>query len=158
MSKLIKKLAFVFMVTLLTAVTTNIAFAEETTETEPEKELALYNTDGDIDGDGVEDLWVGLRYVNEDNKLCIEVSYNGKSLTSLVEEGYTVEMKSFEEKQSSTGSISGLWYNINQQEIIPYTNKDLLYLFRTPLVENDIRVSVQCFSDSRECIDSMLAG
>lgn len=32
------------------------------------------------------------------------------------------------------------------------------YLFRTPLVENDIRVSVQCFSDSRECIDSMLAG
>ena len=95
MSKLIKKLAFVFMVTLLTAVTTNIAFAEETTETEPEKELALYNTDGDIDGDGVEDLWVGLRYVNEDNKLCIEVSYNGKSLTSLVEEGYTVEMKSF---------------------------------------------------------------
>ena len=32
------------------------------------------------------------------------------------------------------------------------------YLFRTPLVENDIRVSVQCFTDSRESIDSMLAG
>lgn len=32
-----------------------------------------------------------------------------------------------------------------------------LYLFRTPLVENDIRVSVQCFADSNESIDSMLA-
>ena len=91
MSKLIKKLAFVFMVTLLTAVTTNIAFAEETTE--PEKELVLYNADGDIDGDGVEDLWVGLRYVNEYNEICVEVSYNEKSLTSLVEEGYTVEIQ-----------------------------------------------------------------
>ena len=37
-------------------------------------------------------------------------------------------------------------------------NLDKLYLFRTPLVENDIRVSVQRFSDSRESIDSMLAG
>lgn len=32
------------------------------------------------------------------------------------------------------------------------------YLFRTPLVKNDIRVSVQRFADSRESIDSMLAG
>ena len=32
------------------------------------------------------------------------------------------------------------------------------YLFRTPLVENDIRVSVQRFTDSCESIDSMLAG
>ena len=32
------------------------------------------------------------------------------------------------------------------------------YLFRTPLVENDIRVPVQRFADSRESIDSMLAG
>lgn len=125
MSKLIKKLAFVFMVTLLTAVTTNIAFAEETTE--PEKELALYNTDGDIDGDGVKDLWVGLRYVNEDNKLCIEVSYNGKPLTSLIEEGYKVEMMSFEEKQSSTGKISD-WYDINEEEIITKTNTDLFII------------------------------
>ena len=31
------------------------------------------------------------------------------------------------------------------------------YLFRTPLVENDIWVSVQCFVDSSESIDSMLA-
>lgn len=31
------------------------------------------------------------------------------------------------------------------------------YLFRTPLVENDIWVSVQCFADSSESIDSMLA-
>lgn len=152
MSKLIKKLAFVFMVTLLTAVTTNIAFAEETTETEPEKELALYNTDGDIDGDGVEDLWVGLRYVNEDNKLCIEVSYNGKSLTSLVEEGYTVEMKSFEEKQSSTGSISGLWYNINQQEIIPYTNKDL---FIIDYYEGDYNTYQFRIKDSNKTLISM---
>ena len=121
MSKLIKKLAFVFMVTLLTAVTTNIAFAEETTE--PEKELVLYNADGDIDGDGVEDLWTGLRYMNDDETY-IEVSYNGKSLTSLVEEGYTVEMKSFEEKQSSTGTI-GHWYNINQRNIITNKNTDL---------------------------------
>ena len=48
--------------------------------------------------------------------------------------------------------------------ITPYPTEEfvetinLLYLFRTPLVENDIRVSVQCFSDSRECIYSMLAG
>ena len=33
-----------------------------------------------------------------------------------------------------------------------------LYLFRTPLVENDIRISVQRFADSCESIDSMLAG
>lgn len=38
-----------------------------------------------------------------------------------------------------------------------YENKKLWYLFRTPLVENDIRVSVQCFADSNESIDSMLA-
>lgn len=31
------------------------------------------------------------------------------------------------------------------------------YLFRTPLVENDIWVSIQCFVDSSESIDSMLA-
>ena len=35
---------------------------------------------------------------------------------------------------------------------------ELEYLFRTPLVENDIRVPVQRFADSRESIDSMLAG
>ena len=44
---------------------------------------------------------------------------------------------------------------INPKIHISFKN---LYLFRTPLVENDIRVSVQCFSDSRECIDSTLAG
>lgn len=33
-----------------------------------------------------------------------------------------------------------------------------MYLFRAPLVENDIRVPVQRFADSRESIDSMLAG
>ena len=32
------------------------------------------------------------------------------------------------------------------------------YLFRTPLVKNDIRVSVQSFTDSCERIDSMLSG
>ena len=32
------------------------------------------------------------------------------------------------------------------------------YLFRTPLVENDIRGSVQCFADSCESIYSMLTG
>ena len=31
------------------------------------------------------------------------------------------------------------------------------YLFRPPLAENDIWVSVQCFADSSESIDSMLA-
>ena len=37
-------------------------------------------------------------------------------------------------------------------------NINFSYLFRTPLAENDIRVSVQSFADSRESIDSMLAG
>lgn len=108
MSKLIKKLAFVIMVTLLTAVTTNIAFAEET-ETEPEKELALYNADGDIDGDGTEDLWVGLRYINDNDETCMEISYNGRSLSSLVEEGYTIEMKAYQEYPSL--SSRSMWYN-----------------------------------------------
>lgn len=126
MSKLIKKLAFVFMVTLLTAVTTNIAFAEETTETEPEKELVLYNADGDIDGDGVEDLWTGLRYMNDDGETCIEVSYNGKPLTSLAEEGYTVEMKAYEEYPSDISSSH--WYNIDYEKIISNTDNDVFII------------------------------
>lgn len=128
MSKLIKKLAFVFMVTLLTAVTTNIAFAEETTETEtePEKELVLYNANGDIDGDGVEDLWTGLRYMNDDGETCIEVSYNGKPLTSLAEEGYTVEMKAYEEYPSDIAS--SLWSNIDHKKIISNTDNDIFII------------------------------
>ena len=124
MSKLIKKLAFVFMVTLLTAVTTNIAFAEEGSE--PEKELALYNTDGDIDGDGIEDLWTGLRYMNDDGETCIEVSYNGKSLTSLAEKGYTVEMKAYEEYPSDIAS--SLWSNIDHKKIISNTDNDIFII------------------------------
>lgn len=122
MSKTIKKIAFVFMVTLLTAVTTNIAFAEET-----ETELALYNADGDIDGDGTEDLWVGLRYLNNDNETCMEVSYNGRSLTSLVEEGYTVEMKAYYDDPKQTSSST--WCNIDEQTIIPDTNNDI-FIFK----------------------------
>ena len=114
MSKLIKKLAFVIMVTLLTAVTTNIAFAEET-ETEPEKELVLYNADGDIDGDGTEDLWVGLRYINDNDETCIEVSYNGKSLTSLVEEGYIVKFKSYDQEYNNFSYSP--WSNITNLNI-----------------------------------------
>lgn len=41
---------------------------------------------------------------------------------------------------------------------VPYVIYELLYLFRTPLVENDIWVSVQCFADSRKSIYSILAG
>lgn len=46
-------------------------------------------------------------------------------------------------------------YNINMGYYLYRSSKISLYLFRTPLVENDIRVSVQGFADSRECIYSM---
>ena len=55
--------------------TATVVRAEETTDvTEPEKELVLYNADGDIDGDGKEDLWVGFRYENDDGKNYLEIS------------------------------------------------------------------------------------
>ena len=67
-------------------------------------------------------------------------------------------------EQGKTGSSSRLYIDkhtvftnyITQTEF--YMGKNLLYLFRTPLVENDIRVSVQRFADSCESIYSMLAG
>jgi DNA-binding MarR family transcriptional regulator len=46
---------------------------------------------------------------------------------------------------------------IEYQDLIRSIKEENEYLFRTPLVENDIRVSVQCFADSNESIDSMLA-
>lgn len=82
MSKLIKNIAFAMMVTIVFAlISTTAAFATESmgksgavdtsddsvgSVTEDNKELVLYNTDGDIDGDGTEDLWVGFRYIDED--------------------------------------------------------------------------------------------
>ena len=140
MSKLIKKLAFVFMVTLLTAVTTNIAFADEEVETEPEKELALYNADGDIDGDGIEDLWVGLRYVNEDNDTFIEISYNNTSLTSLVNEGYTVELRYYYEYPSQI--VKGFWYNIDKANILPGDEKDLFIFSYVQNTQNTYRIRI----------------
>ena len=49
-------------------------------------------------------------------------------------------------------------YPINKQYALVTILIKYSYLFRTPLVENDIRVPVQRFADSRESIDSMLAG
>lgn len=117
MSKLIKNVAFaIIMVTLLMVGTTDVVFADEAetqTNTEPEKELVLYNADGDIDGDGTEDLWVGLRYLDEENNPCLEISYNGKSLTSLQDEGYVVECRYFNEP----GTFKSYWYSIKNLDI-----------------------------------------
>ncbi len=60
---------------------------------EPEKELVLYNRNGDIDGDGEEDLWVGLKFEDEYGDTMLDVSYNGKSVNELIEEGYTIECR-----------------------------------------------------------------
>lgn len=128
MSKLIKNVAFaIIMVTLLMVCTTGVVFADEAetqTNTEPEKELVLYNADGDIDGDGTEDLWVGLRYFDEENNSCLEVSYNGKSLTSFVEKGYKVEVQWYGEDSSDNQSWSD-WFDIENMEITSMLNKDL---------------------------------
>lgn len=137
MSKLIKNVAFaIIMVTLLMVGTTDVVFADEAetqTNTEPEKELVLYNADGDIDGDGTEDLWVGLRYFDEENNPCLEVSYNRKSLTSLQDEGYEVEVSLYDEHSSNP--IWTNWYNIKYEKIIPKTNKDL-FIFEDLLNKN----------------------
>ncbi len=139
MSKMMKKIALAISVTLLVVFQTGMVAADESTtgtttepsvsepETEePEKELVLYNRNGDIDGDGEEDLWVGLRYMNDNCETCIEVSYNGKSLTSLAKEGYTVEMKAYQEYPST--AITSDWYNINEEKIVSNTNHDIFII------------------------------
>lgn len=113
--------------------TATVVRAEETTDvTEPEKELVLYNADGDIDGDGKEDLWVGFRYETDDYESYLEVSYNGKSLTSLVEEGYIVKYRTFGQTSVSSGDSYSDWINIEHldfNENIIFCNFNI-YQFR----------------------------
>ena len=52
--------------------------------------------------------------------------------------------------------LTALFFLLNQMLSLRIISN--LYLFRTPLVKNDIRVSVQSFTDSCERIDSMLSG
>lgn len=85
---------------------------------EPEKELVLYNRNGDIDGDGEEDLWIGFKFKNEYNETMLDVTYAGRTLSSLINDGYIIEYAFFTEKfaYSSWRSISDSFY------------KDMLYL------------------------------
>ena len=56
---------------------------------------------------------------------------------------------------SQNGKKHILFYTQDKMSMNSFgTNIKNMYLFRTPLVENDIRVSVQCFADSNESIDS----
>lgn len=97
--------AIVTILVLISTATVVRAEDENTDVTEPEKELVLYNADGDIDGNGVEDLWVGLGYETEDYESYLEISYNGKSLTSLAEEGYIVEYRTFRQSSNSSNNF-----------------------------------------------------
>lgn len=85
---------------------------------EPEKELVLYNRNGDIDGDGEEDLWIGFKFKNEYTETMLDVTYAGRTLSSLINDGYIIEYAFFTEKfaYSSWRSISDSFY------------KDMLYL------------------------------
>ena len=117
----LNKVAFAIVTILVLISTATVVRAEDenTDVTEPEKELVLYNADGDIDGDGLEDLWVGFRYENSEEKTCLEIFYNDKSLTSLIEEGYTVEYRYFNEYPTSTSWID--WYPISDLDIYDKT-------------------------------------
>lgn len=131
MSKMMKKIALAISVTLLVVFQTGMVAADESTtgtttepsvsepETEePEKELVLYNRNGDIDGDGEEDLWVGLKFKNEYNETMLDVTYAGRTLSSLINDGYIIEYAFFTENDaySSWRSISDSFY------------EDMLYL------------------------------
>lgn len=129
------------MVTLLIVGTTGVVFADEAeTSTEPEKELALYNADGDINGDGEEDYWVGLKFINKNKETCIEISYSNKSLTSLVDEGYTVEIRYYYEYPSQI--VKGAWYNIDKVNILPGDEKDLFVFSYTENTANTYRFRI----------------
>lgn len=85
---------------------------------EPEKELVLYNRNGDIDGDGEEDLWVGFTFKNEYDETWLDVTYAGRTLSSLINDGYIIEYTFFSDTDGyfSWKSISNLFY------------EDMLYL------------------------------
>lgn len=107
MGKLIKKLTI--LATLLTFALGTIVYADEEEDNyfipDDEKELILYNADGDIDGDGEEDMWIGFSYHDEEyDDTMLEITYNGKSLEDLAEEGYTVEFKKFDSEPSCTSA------------------------------------------------------
>ena len=103
MGKLIKKLTI--LATLLTFALGTIVYADEEEDNyfipDDEKELVLYNADGDIDGDGEEDMWIGFSYYDEEYDCSVlEITYNGKTLEDLIADGYTVEFKKFDTEPS----------------------------------------------------------
>ena len=113
----LNKVAFAIVTILVLISTATVVRAEEDNIdlSGLKKELVLYNADGDIDGDGVEDLWVGFRYDSDDYDSYLEVTYNGKTLSSLLDEGYIVEYKSY--AQSTSGSSWGQWTALTNNDI-----------------------------------------
>lgn len=113
----LNKVAFAIVTILVLISTTTVVRAEEDNIdlSGLKKELVLYNADGDIDGDGVEDLWVGFRYDSDDYDYYLEVTYNGKTLSSLLDEGYIVEYRSF--RQSISGISWGDWIDLKNTDI-----------------------------------------
>ena len=113
----LNKVAFAIVTILVLISTATVVRAEEENIdlSGLKKELVLYNTDGDIDGDGVEDLWVGFRYDSDDYDYYLEVTYNGKTLSSLLDEGYIVEYRSF--SQSISDVSWGDWIDIKNTDI-----------------------------------------
>ena len=113
----LNKVAFAIVTILVLISTATVVRAEEDNIdlSGLKKELVLYNADGDIDGDGVEDLWVGFRYDSDDYDSYLEVTYNGKTLSSLLDEGYIVEYRSF--RQSISGISWGDWIDLKNTDI-----------------------------------------
>lgn len=113
----LNKVAFAIVTILVLISTATVVRAEEDNIdlSGLKKELVLYNADGDIDGDGVEDLWVGFRYDSDDYDYYLEVTYNGKTLSSLLDEGYIVEYRSF--SQSISDVSWGDWIDIKNTDI-----------------------------------------
>lgn len=113
----LNKVAFAIVTILVLISTAAVVRAEEDNIdlSGLKKELVLYNADGDIDGDGVEDLWVGFRYDSDDYDSYLEVTYNGKTLSSLLDEGYIVEYKLY--AQSTSGSSWGQWTALTNNDI-----------------------------------------
>ena len=108
----LNKVAFAIVTILVLISTATVVRADEDAidVSGLKKELVLYNADGDIDGDGVEDLWVGFRYDSDDYDYYLEVTYNGKTLSSLLDEGYIIEYRAF--AQSISGSSRGDWITL----------------------------------------------
>lgn len=113
----LNKVAFAIVTILVLISTATVVRAEEDNIdlSGLKKELVLYNADGDIDGDGVEDLWVGFRYDSDDYDYYLEVTYNGKTLSSLLDEGYIIEYRAF--AQSIAGVSWGDWIDLKNTDI-----------------------------------------